>query len=122
MFLNPTLIKEYVRKAFIGHTLDEVVEELKKQRVTKISLSGEGVPTSDGIDPTYQFYVHYRAETEKGKPIILKESADRTYSLNWRRDSNQRVDYRKEVLQEKFGPIEVVVNHLPETVRPYLDP
>ncbi len=121
MSLIPTAVKEYFRKAFIGCTLDEVVEELKKRGVTKVSLSGEGERALDSFDSPYNFYVHYLAETKVGIPVSIKEFADRTYSHNWRKDTNQRLERRKEVLQKEFGQIEVAVSYLPEKVRPYAD-
>lgn len=121
MSLIPIAVKEYFRKAFVGCTLDEVVEELKKRGVTKVSLSGEGERALDCFDSPYNFYVRYLAETETGMSVSIKEFADRTYSHNWRKDTNQRLEHRKEVLKKEFGAIEVAVNYLPEKVHPYSD-
>lgn len=119
MLLIPTAVKEYFRKAFVGCTLDEVVEELKERRVTKVSLSGEGERATDSFNSPYNFYVHYLAETNSGEPVHFKEFADMADSNNWRRDTNRRLERRKEVLQKEFGAIEVAINYVPEKVQPY---
>ncbi len=119
MSLIPIAVKEYFRKAFVGRTLDEVVEELRQRGVTRVDLSGDWESASNGVDSTYNFYVHYSAETWEGKSVHLKERADRAYSVNWRKDLNQRLNSRKEVLQKALETEEITIKYVQEKVSEY---
>ncbi len=127
MPLIPNVVRTFLRKTFIGHTLDEVVEELKKMGVTKVSISGEAESISDSpIDHAYKFYVYYQARIETGEWIDFKEFTGRANSIDcsidWKEYSNQLLDQHREVLQKELGAIEVQVQYSPERVHHYLNP
>jgi hypothetical protein len=120
MSLIPTVVKEYFRKAFVGRTLDEVVEELKQRGATEVSLSGDAENVSDSpICSIYNFYVHYRVKAKDGEWIHFKELADCTYSTNWRKDTNRCLNNRRETLQKALGTKEITIKYVPEKVSSY---